>query len=64
MTRSYTLCKNGQIIVIQAPPLAEPGADLWSPSLEVVLKLEQQYFFGLEHIVRIQLTIQSPFSHF
>lgn len=58
MTRSYTLCKNGQIIVIQAPPLAEPGADLWSPSLEVVLKLEQQYFFGLEHIQTLLSSIE------
>jgi hypothetical protein len=63
-TRTYCLWKDGQTIVVQAgallePHMREPGY-LWSPPAEVVFKLEKEYLFGLEHIVRSQSVPSSP----
>jgi hypothetical protein len=61
--RSYNLWKDGQMIVIQAPPLIPPNLDplfLWSPPAEFTLRFLREYLFGLEHLVRIQSAIWLP----
>jgi hypothetical protein len=59
-TRSYILCKNGYIIVVQAPPLVAADVDyafLLSPPPDFYIKLENEYLYGLEHLVRTRSVI-------
>lgn len=56
-SRTYTLTKGNQIIVIQAPSLVPDSmsdADLWLPSLSEYNKRTQDYISGLEYIVWIR----------
>jgi hypothetical protein len=60
-TRSYALWKDGHRIVIQAPPLPDANKVPWdaSQSLELVTRLDREYLYDLEHIVRTHSVIYS-----
>lgn len=64
-TRSYSLWKDGQMIVIQARPLVDSSVQLWPPfqTVELSFRLDRDYLYDLEHIVRTQSVIWSPFTH-
>ena len=64
-TRSYSLWKDGQMIVIQAKPLVDLSVQLWPPlqTVELSFKLDKDYLYGLECIVRTQSVIWSTFTH-
>jgi hypothetical protein len=65
--RFYNLWKDGEILVIQAPPLVPPDLEpgyLYSPPAEFSARITREHLFGLECLVRIPSVIWLLFSHY